>query len=135
MRITKRQLRKLIRESCGLERDEEELPAEESLPGVTQGALPTLEPALEPALEIPEAPAAEAASVPVPEDYQAVRGFLDMNPELTDVAIQQVMDVVGTSCERSTAQAIVDHLQELLGTAAEMEELDPLVFDGGALAL
>lgn len=134
MRITKRQLRKLIRESCGLERDEEELPADISLPGVTQGALPPLEPAPE-IPEIPEVPQADSASVPVPEDYQAVRGFLDMNPELTDVAIQQVMDVVGTSCERSTAQAIVDHLKELLGTAADMEALDPQVFDGGALAL
>lgn len=132
MRITKRQLRKLIQEACGLKHDEEEAPAEESLPGVMQGALP----ALEPSFEAPEVPAAEeVSSVPVPEDYQAVRGFLDMNPELTDVAIQQVMDVVGTSCERSTAQAIVDHLKELLGTAEEMEVLDPLVFNGGALAL
>ena len=127
VRITKRQLRKLIRESCGLSHDEEALPAEEALAGLAPEALPPVE-------ALPEIPVeAEPTEVPVPEDYQAARGFLDMNPELTDMGIQVVMDSAGTSCERSTAQAIVDHLGDLLGTAQEIEELDPLAFDTAVL--
>ena len=67
---------------------------------------------------VPEAPAAApSADVPSPEDYQATRNFLDQNPDLTDGALQGIMQAVGTSCERSTAQAVLDHLQELLGSA------------------
>ncbi len=101
MRITKRQLRRLIREACGL--DTEEAPAEEL-------ALPPM-----PAPEVePPAAAETSSSVPVPEDYQATRNFLDQNPDLTDMALQGIMQAVGAGCERSTAQAVVDHMQELL---------------------
>jgi len=53
--------------------------------------------------------------VPSPQDYDAVRGFMNANPDLVDLGINMVMDLVGTSCERSTAQAIIDHLQGMLG--------------------
>lgn len=101
MKITKRQLRKLIKEACGIGPEE---PVEE-LPQMMPAA--TVEP-----------PAPEAApagpDVPVPEDYQATRNFLDQNPDMVDLALQGVMDAVGSSCQRSTAQAIVDHMQDLL---------------------
>ncbi len=112
MRITRRQLQKLIREACSLS-PEEEAPEVEALPAM----VPELEPAPAPA-PVPEAPAAAPlADVPSPEDYQATRNFLDQNPDLTDGALQGIMQAVGTSCERSTAQAVLDHLQELLGAA------------------
>jgi len=62
-------------------------------------------------------PAPTHADVPVPEDYEATRGFLEHNPELVDLGIQMVMDAAGTACERSTAQGIIDHLQDMLDGA------------------
>ena len=127
VRITKRQLRKLISEACGLPHDEEELPVEDALPALAPEVLP-------PMAALPEIPVESGApEVPVPEDYQAARGFLDMNPELTDMGIQMVMDSAGTSCERSTAQALVDHLGDLLGDAQEIEALDPTAFETAVL--
>ena len=57
--------------------------------------------------------------VPSPQDYETVRSFMDANPDIVDLGINMVMDLVGVSCERSTAQAIIDHLQGMLGTADE----------------
>ena len=100
MKITKRQLRKLIKEACGIG-PEEPVEATPPLPPMSTA---TVEP-----------PAPDAApDVPVPEDYQATRNFLDQNPDMVDLALQGVMDAVGAGCQRSTAQAIVDHMQELL---------------------
>ncbi len=90
MKITKRQLRRIIRESCQLSTPEDaRAPVDLSKPG-------------------------PAPNVPSPEDYDAVRDFMNSNPEIVDLGIGMVMDVVGASCERSTAQAIIDHLQGML---------------------
>jgi hypothetical protein len=97
MRISKRHLRRIIRESCALpgEHDQEILP----LPPSTEA--------------VPD--------VPVPEDYDAARELLSQNPDLVDFGISMVMDLAGTSCERSTAQGIIDHLQDMLHGREEDE--------------
>lgn len=92
MKITKRQLRRIIREACGLQDHGQE---EARLDHVKQ-------PGPQP-------------EVPSPQDYDAVRGFMDSNPDVVDLGISMVMELVGVSCERSTAQAIIDHLQGMLG--------------------
>ena len=102
MIISKRRLRRLVREACGLDPQQ---PAE---------AAP---------LAAPPGPEAE---VPVPEDYQATRNFLDQNPDLFDMAIGSVMSAVGAGCERSTAQAIVDHMKDMLGSGQQQPEAMPL---------
>ena len=51
-------------------------------------------------------------AVPVPEDYNVVRDMLEQNPEIVDLGISAVMDMAGTGCERSTAQGVIDHLQD-----------------------
>ena len=91
MRITKKQLRKIIREACTLQ-------------GHSQDDVHTVQPVQ---------PTAQPG-VPSPQDYNTVREFMKTNPDLVDLGINMVMDLVGVSCERSTAQAIIDHLQGLL---------------------
>ena len=97
MKISKRLLRRIIRESCALPSDH----APEILP---------LPPSPEP-----------VPNVPVPEDYDAARDFLSRNQGLVDFGIEMVMDLAGTSCERSTAQGIIDHLQDMLHSREEDE--------------
>ena len=99
MKITKRQLRKIIREAC---------------------ALATGTPNVSPEMGVAVGTGMGAA-VPVPEDYDAVRDLLDQNPDLIDMGVNLVMQMAGTSCERSTTQAVIDHLQSMLdgGTAIE----------------
>jgi len=105
MKITRRQIRNLIRESCGLDHGAapvEELP--EMMPAAVQPATDT---------------------VPVPEDYNVVRDMLEQNPEIVDLGISAVMDLAGTGCERSTAQGVIDHLQDMvLGAAPEEVEVE-----------
>ena len=101
MKITKRQLRRIIRESCGLD-----------TPAVAEVPLQ---------MQLPSSEVTE--SVPVPADYDAVRGILEQNPDMVDLAIKIVMKAAGTSCERSSAQAIIDHLQDMLVPQAEPEGL------------
>jgi len=108
MRITKRQLRRLIRESCGLDAGPA-APAPVDVP--LQMELPADEPTVD---------------VPVPQDYEAVRGLLEQNPDLVSLAIQMVMDAAGTGCERSSAQAIIDHLQDMLGNRAAAAAPSPM---------
>ncbi len=110
MRITKRQLRRLIREACSLGPQEEEMPEEAPM----LQALPAPE-----AEMAPEPMAPTSSDVPVPEDYQATRNFLDQNPDMVDLALQGIMDAVGAGCQRSTAQAVVDHMQDLLSGSDE----------------
>ena len=88
MKITKRQLRRIIRE--------------------THQAAVDMSNTLTP-------------DVPVPEDYSAVRQLLAQNLELIDAGIGQVMQIAGTRCERSSIQALVDHLQDMLD-GVPMEE-------------
>jgi hypothetical protein len=103
MKVTRRQLRRLIRESCGLDAAPvEELP--EMMPAAVQ---------------------APTDSVPVPEDYNMVRDMLEQNPEIVDLGISAVMDLAGTGCERSTAQGVIDHLQDaVLGAVPEEAEVE-----------
>ena len=98
MRVTKRQLRKIISEACDLAGP----PAEE---------LPEMIPA---AIQPP------TDEVPVPEDYNAVRDLLEQRPDYVNMAIAHLMDMAGTQCERSTVQGIIDHLVEMVGAAAEV---------------
>lgn len=103
MKITKRQLKRIIRESCGLDSDS------------TQ-PLPEM---------LPDGMDLVSDEVPVPEDYNMVRDMLEQNPEIVDLGIAAVMDVVGTGCERSTAQGIIDHLHDtVLGSSSSVEEED-----------
>ena len=106
MKISKRQLRAIIRAACALE-------AETAQPEYLDQASVV-------SLDVPseEAPTSE---VPAPEDYDAVRDMLSSNKDLVDLGIGIVMDMSGASCERSTAQAIIDHLQDMLsGSSIEM---------------
>jgi len=103
MKITKRQLRKIISEACDLApAPGEELP--EMMPAAIQP--PTNE-------------------IPVPEDYNAVRDLLEQRPDYVNMAIAHLMDMAGTQCERSTVQGIIDHLRDMVkdsaGEAAEAE--------------
>jgi len=94
MRITRRQLRRLISEACELDTAPvEELP--EIMPVGPESMVTT-------------------PDVPVPEDYNAVRDMLEQSPEIVNMAIAHVMDMAGTQCERSTAQGIIDHLQQMV---------------------
>jgi hypothetical protein len=87
----KRRLRRIVRESCALS----DAPSEVGL-------------------ELSTGP-----DVPSPEDYSAVRSLLDQNPELIDLGLSMVMDAAGASCERSTAQGVIDHLQDMLSAEAD----------------
>ena len=101
MKVSKKQLRKIIREACALDAQDHGMEAVHmSEPGQMPG-------------------------VPSPKDYTAVRGFMQSNPDLVDLGIGLVMDMVGVSCERSTAQAIIDHLQGMLGAGKEDEVMFP----------
>jgi hypothetical protein len=97
MRITKRQLKRIIKEAC-------ELAAEDQIDTVSL-------------------PAANS-SIPVPEDYDAARYLLEQNPELVDMGIDIVMSTAGTSCERSTVQAMIDHLQDMLQGKESLDVVD-----------
>ena len=91
MKITKRQLRKIIKETCGLDQ-------------APVAKLPEMIPADDAVVADPD--------VPSPQDYDMTLQMLEQSPELVDLGISMVMDMAGTQCERSTAQAIIDHLQD-----------------------
>lgn len=97
MKITRKQLRRIVEEACGLQ---------------THGA----------------AHANVTPEVPSPQDYEAVRSFMSSNPDMVDLGVNMVMGLSGASCERSTAQAIIDHLQDKLGgySHSEMPEEDDM---------
>ena len=96
--MLKRQLRRIVRESCALS-----------------------DASSEAALEVHVSP-----DVPSPEDYSAVRSFLVQNPDLVDLGLSLVMDATGASCERSTAQGVIDHLQDMLSVESYEE---PVIID------
>jgi hypothetical protein len=112
MKITRRRLRRIIKETCGLDT----APAQE---------LPQMLP--------PEAEVAGDPDVPSPEDYEMTRQMLDQNQELVDLGLSMVMDMAGTSCERSTAQAIIDHLQDMLDGGADSQSAEAPVVDMSSL--
>lgn len=93
MKITKRQLRQIIKEAldeqCSLDSAHDD--------HTVHGA---------------GAPADHySPEVPSAEDYDRVRDFLNQNEDIVDLGISMMMDLAGTHCERSTAQAIIDHLK------------------------
>ena len=116
MKITRVQLRKVIREACGLgspEENENELPL--PLPPLPPAASPEQAPLPLPPIVQSPAPAMVAMpGVPVPEDYNKVRDFLEITPGMNDLTIDSVKQSAGTGCERSTAQGIIDHLKDEL---------------------
>lgn len=118
MKITKRQLRKMVIEACGLDTQEEVLPM------VPPAALPM-------DLPVPrELPALPEEGVPVPEDYNKVRDFLEVtSPQ--DLTISAVKQAAGTGCERSTAQGIIDHLKDRVSATAIIERFSPQAKSAG----
>ncbi len=93
MKITKRKLRRIIREAC-------------DICGSDNVSMPEI------SLDFTHAAEESSVDVPVPGDYDAVRDLLDRNSGLVDLALSFVMIKAGTSCEKSSAQAIIDHLQD-----------------------
>ena len=114
MKITRNQLKKIIKEACDLGRSD------------SQGF---------------DAPSDHySAEVPVPEDYDRVRDFLNQNSDIVDLGIGLVMDMAGTGCERSTAQGIIDHLKDMTQGQTPHEPVDdhhqdltPMMFDLGTI--
>ena len=111
MKITAKQLRDLIAEACGLQSYDEG-------PGM-QDQLPMMAP------PPPMPPAMDPAAVPVPADYDKVRDFLEANPGMPSMQIDMVRQASGAGCERSTAQAIIDHLKDTASSQAIIERFSP----------
>ena len=109
MRITKKHLRKIVREACGLAADHD---ISSSLPAELPHMMPAEAPVVDP-------------DVPSPQDYDATRSFMGENPDLVDLGLSLVMDMAGTSCERSTAQGIIDHLQDMLDGGGQPDAVLP----------
>lgn len=126
----KRKLRRIVKESCGLDSaPEDEL---EDL-GMQMGLEDILAP-VEMEMDVDAAPPMEAeaegtADVPSPEDYASVQAMLSQTPELVDLAIEQVMSMSGATCERSTVMAIIDFLKGMVqpvdSAGAEAIPLEP----------
>lgn len=47
------------------------------------------------------------------DSYQIVRSFLDKNPDLVDMAVEELMKMSGSTCPKSTKKAVVDHMSEI----------------------
>ena len=114
MKITARQLRALIAEACGLETYDED-------------------PMMQPSMAPPALPGAmdHFAAVPVPEDYDKVRDFLEASPGLPSMQIDMIRQAAGARCERSTAQAIIDHLKDTASSQAIIERFSPATKSAG----
>ena len=93
MKITRRQLKRLVAEVCALETGGSHYHDEMK----------------------DTMPHHDLSDVPSPEDYNTVRKMMEQNPDVVDMAINIVMKLAGASCERSTAQAIIDHLRDMIG--------------------
>jgi len=70
-----------------------------------------------------------SGSPPHSESYDAVRGFLQANPDLVDMAVKQLMKMAGASCPKSAQMAIVDHLTDIPHSGDE--DLDMVSLVGG----
>ena len=89
MKLTKSRLRKLILEEIQFHQAQ---PTEMSGPEI-----PTTEPLVEP---------------PAESDYEMVYRFLEDNPDLVMAGLELLMDMSGSGCPFSTAQAVVDYLNK-----------------------
>lgn len=47
------------------------------------------------------------------DSYQVVRSFLDKNPDLVDMAVEELMRMSGSTCPKSTKRAVADHMSEM----------------------
>ena len=111
MKITKRQLRRIIKEACGLDTAADD----HMVSGIS-------------------APADHySAEVPSPQDYDRVRDFLNQNSDIVDLGIGLVMDMAGTGCERSTAQGIIDHLKDKVSGHGHVSTPGQAIHHGGAM--
>ena len=88
MRITRHELRRVIREACDIAAEADAAQEETAAP--------------------------MGADVPSPEDYAAVQEMLIQNAWVVNLAIQQVMEMSGAHCERSTVVAIIDFLKDMI---------------------
>lgn len=57
-----------------------------------------------------KSPEGRGGSIPHQESYHNVRMFLGQNPDLIDMAVNQLMQMAGSSCPTSTKKAVADHL-------------------------
>ena len=96
MRITRRELRRVIKEACDIAAEADSAQADDF------------------AIQM-------EGEVPSPEDYAAVQEMLAQNAWVVNLAIQQVMEMSGAHCERSTVMAIIDFLKSMV----EPGELEP----------
>ena len=76
-------------------------------------------------------PAMDLGGPPVQEDYDAVTQLLASNAWVVNLAIEQVMEMSGANCQKSTVMAIIDFLKGMLGVDYAMgepvaEPLEPL---------
>ena len=113
MKITKRHLRRIIKEACELSTPD----PDHQVQGV-------------------DSPVDHySPEVPSPEDYDRVRDFLNQNSDIVDLGISMVMDAAGTGCERSTAQGIIDHLKDMVQGPQEdpykrgLPQVGPMMLD------
>ena len=89
---------------------------------------------MQPPLPMPATPPGAMdhfAAVPVPEDYDKVRDFLEAAPGLPSMQIDMVRQAAGAGCERSTAQAIIDHLKDSASSQAIIERFSPSAKSAG----
>ena len=100
MKLSRRKLRRLIKEACALSKDDSSQ-YHDDMPDAMEHA--------------------ESPDVPSPEDYQKVRGILSQMDDMVGLVIKSVMEMAGATCERSTAQAIIDHMQDRIGGSYDAE--------------
>ena len=93
MKITRRQLRAIIKEACGLDAAPDAARPQDDFSVHMEG------------------------DVPSPEDYAAVQDMLSQNAWVVNLAIEQVMEMSGANCERSTVMAIIDFLKSMVEPA------------------
>ena len=126
MKLSKRNILFLIKEACDLAgpAPEEEVMDLQSL------IMPGDDMAAEESMPLVD-PAADTSGPPVPEDYDAVSQLLASNAWVVNLAIEQVMEMSGAKCQRSTVMAIIDFLKGMLGVDYSMgspveQPLEPL---------
>jgi len=61
-----------------------------------------------------DSPHGHDMSVPHPQSYDAVMEFLRSNPELVEMAVEELMGMTGSTCQVSTRMAVADYLVESL---------------------
>tara|TARA_Y100001970_G_scaffold173014_1_gene211436 strand:+ start:3840 stop:4289 length:450 start_codon:yes stop_codon:yes gene_type:complete len=139
MKLSKRNILFLIKEACdlaGAPPEEEEVVAAEFDPETGEEVMDLAslimpgDVAAEPEMPLVD-PAMDLGGPPVPEDYDSVTQLLSSNAWVVNLAIEQVMEMSGAKCQKSTVMAIIDFLKGMLGVDYQMgepvaEPLEPL---------